>query len=77
MFELNDLHWNMFEEKFSMPKTDVTEVNNIFRHICRLYVANSDLELWNSKTKNVEIYIYETRTEKDKNLGWHKFMTKF
>ncbi len=69
-FEITDLDWNLFEEKYNIQKTDVVEVTNIFRHICRLFVLKNDLNLWNEKRnnwenfKNVNVNYYHITNEK-------------
>jgi hypothetical protein len=76
--ELTDLDWNLFEGKFNILRTDVVEVPNIFRHICRLFVLKIDLNLWNEKKANkekcmnVEINYYEIT---DKKI-WYKSTLK-
>jgi hypothetical protein len=56
-FEITDLDWNLFEEKYNIPRTETVEVTNIFRHICRLFVLKTDLDLWNTKWANWEKFI--------------------
>lgn len=56
-FEIADLDWNLFEEKYNILRTEMVEVTNIFRHICRLFVLKNDLNLWNTKRTNPENFI--------------------
>lgn len=75
-FEVTDLDWESFENEFGLIRTDVSEVKNIFRHICKLYVHNDDVQLWNiacinSSTNNSTITYYHI-TDKKK---WHKHDT--
>lgn len=51
-FEVTELDWNLFETKFNILRSDVIEVNNIYRHICRLFVNKNDLQLWNDIQSN-------------------------
>ncbi len=53
-FEITDLDWNLFEEKYNISRTEIVEVNNIYRTVCRLFVHKPDLNLWKEKTKNWE-----------------------
>lgn len=55
-FEIADLTWNSFEETYNIPRTEIVEVSNIFRHICRLFVHMDDLELWDTNRMNVTYY---------------------
>jgi hypothetical protein len=51
--EVNEFDWDDFEQQFEGTKrTDVSEVMNIYRHPCKLFVHNNDLNLWNSKIKS-------------------------
>ena len=71
--DISDLDWNLFEEQFQISKDDVIEVKNIFRHVCRLFVNKSDLELWNEKYsnfENVKVNIYEIYKDKYNNKKW-------
>ncbi len=71
-FEITDLDWNLFEEKYNIQKTEIIEVDNVFRHMCRLFVLKSDLNLWNEKPtcnkldnlKNVKVNFYRITNEK-------------
>lgn len=69
-FEITDLDWNFFEETYNIPRTEIVEVTNIFRHICRLFVLKTDLNLWNTKRtnwenfRNVEINYYHITDRK-------------
>lgn len=53
-FDATDLDWELFENQFNIPRSNVVEVNNIYRHICKLYVMKDDLELWNDIRSNKE-----------------------
>ena len=44
--EINDADWKVFEDTYSIPRTEMVEVNNIFRHRCRLFVVKVDARLW-------------------------------
>ena len=44
-----DLVWESFENEFHVPRSNVVEVNGIFRHPCRLYVDKDDLKLWDDR----------------------------
>lgn len=47
---VSDMDWELFEQQFkSVKRTDVIEVPNIFRHMCKLYVKVEDKEKWNSR----------------------------
>lgn len=66
-FEITDLDWTLFEENYNIPRTEMVEVVNIYRHICRLFVLNSDLNLWNRISpnwENVGINCYHITNEK-------------
>ena len=64
-FEITDLDWNLFEEKYNISKREIVEVPNIFRHICRLFVRKTDLNLWNAKREeNVKINFYHITDKK-------------
>lgn len=56
-FEITDLDWNLFEEKYNISKTEMVEVTNIFRHMCRLFVLKTDLNLWNTIRENGKFFI--------------------
>jgi hypothetical protein len=58
---LLDIDWNAFEDTFQLSQKDVTEVSNMFRHICRLFVKNDDLSTFN-QLKN-------SRNHSDANLN--------
>jgi len=53
-FEVTDLDWELFEDKFNILRSNVVEVKNMFRTICKLYVINDDLQLWNDIRSNPE-----------------------
>lgn len=53
-FEISNFDWELFEEKYNIPRTKMVEVTNIFRHICRLFVLETDVNLWNTKKNNLE-----------------------
>ena len=59
-FEVSDLDWELFEKKFNITKTEVIEIKNIFRHICRLYVLKNYLQILNDSEnkKDIEIILY-------------------
>jgi hypothetical protein len=55
-FIVTDLDWELFEQQFNIPRTDVIEVNNIYRHVCKLFILKkTDLQLWKDKN-NVTVY---------------------
>ena len=82
-FEIDDLDWNSFEEKYNILRTEMVEVPNTFRHICRLFVSKYDLDAWNvlkydldswnkrrDNFTNVEINYYHINEQKK----WNKLI---
>ena len=52
-WKIKDTEWNMFEQQFpNIKKTDVIEVDNVLKHMCKLFVHKNDLQKWNQKIKN-------------------------
>lgn len=61
-FEATVFDWNLFEETFNISRSNVVEVNNVFRYICRLYVHKNDVQLWNNRDyldNKTELIYYE------------------
>lgn len=54
--ELTDADWISFENTFCIEKTSLIEVKNLFRHMCRMFITTSNIELWNKKTTNWDKY---------------------
>jgi hypothetical protein len=48
--------WNTFEHLFSIPRSEMVEVKNVYRTLCNLYVKKTDLQLWENKQQNREMY---------------------
>lgn len=63
---IEEKDWATFEEEYSILRTEVVEVKNVFRHICRLFVLKSDLSLWNEKIcegnfEKIKVNYYEIK----------------
>lgn len=52
LFEITDSDWDAFESKFKVSRSTVVEVRNCFRHVCKIYVNQDDLQLWNEVLSN-------------------------
>ncbi len=76
MTQITDEYWNLFEQTFNIPRTDVVNVRNIYKHKCGLYVHKDDLDKWNYKYENwngrtdVEFQYYEIRFMLDGEHRW-------
>ena len=67
--EITNMDWIEFEKKFNISRTDVIEIKNIFRHVCKLFILKTDETLWNCNQRNQEIMLYELVP----NHKWYKF----
>ncbi len=60
MNEISEDNWKSFEEIFeNISKKDVIEINNIYKHVCRLFIDKKNLEILYKKRENREKYIDE------------------
>lgn len=75
-FEATNLDWELFEDKFNILRSNVVEVKNIFRHMCRLYVIADHLQLWNDIQSNPENKTEITYYELTNGNKWYKKIRK-
>jgi hypothetical protein len=54
--ETTEEEWNTFEHLFSIPRSDMVKVKNVYRTLCNLYIKKTDLQLWENKQLNKEMY---------------------
>ncbi len=51
---IDETDWKLFEDTYSMPRTDVVEVRNIFKHRCKIFVQKEDVGIWNYMINNMK-----------------------
>jgi hypothetical protein len=65
IYDITDLDWNLFEEKYNISRTEMVEIDNIYNNKSTYIVHKNDLNLWNEliknpeQSKNTEMTLYE------------------
>lgn len=52
--EITDFDWLNFEKNYMVSRYELVELENIYRHPCRIFVKKSDLPIYEKLHKDLE-----------------------